>query len=388
MNVDVIIIGAGAAGLMCAIEADRRGRSVLVLDHNAKAGEKIRVSGGGMCNVTNVDTGPANYISNNPHFCKSALSRFSPADMMKLMDKHHIRYHEKKLGQLFCDDGSEKILAMLLGECKGEFVTIHTGCRVHSVHTDGRFTITTNKGVHISESLVVATGGLSMPKMGATNFGYTIAEQFGIDIVEPRPGLVPLIFNSNDCASYRNLSGVSLEAEVSLGKIAFRASLLFTHRGLSGPAILQISSYWHPGTPITINALPHIDVLEVLTKARTSKKELATVLGNSLPSRFIVAWLEDHGGSRPINRYSTTELENLTYDLTHWQITPEETEGYNKAEVTVGGVDTAELSSKTMQVKKVAGLFFVGEVVDVTGWLGGYNLQWAWSSGWAAGQVC
>jgi predicted Rossmann fold flavoprotein len=384
---DVIIIGAGAAGLMCAIEAGKRGRRVLMLGHNSFVGEKIRVSGGGRCNFTNIKASPACYISQNPHFSKSALARYTQTDFISLIEKYDIQYHERKHGQLFCDGSAEQIIRMLLDECKKANVEIQINCDIHKIKKDILFEIKANSQLLTAASLVIATGGLSIPKIGATPFGFKIAEQFGINIIPPKPGLVPLKFISKDFEAFRDLSGVSIEAETSCNGMSFRENILLTHRGLSGPAILQISSYWNKGNSISVNLLPGIDVLNVLTENHQSKKQLATILEQFLPSRFVRAWLIHHGGSKPMNQYSLSDVRTITKALTRWQLTPTGTEGYEKAEVTVGGIDTNELSSKTMEAKKVPGLYFIGEVVDVTGWLGGYNFQWAWSSGWAAGQA-
>jgi len=384
---DVIIIGAGAAGLMCAIEAGKRGRRVLVLEHNDKVGEKILISGGGRCNFTNINAGPPRYISQNPHFSKSALARYTQSDFISLVQKYNVPYHERKLGQLFCDISAQQLIRMLLEECRVVNVQINTGTRISKIMKQDGFQVITHNQQLAASSLVIATGGLSIPKLGATPFGFKIAEQFNINIVPLKPGLVPLKFSSNYFETYRDLSGVSIEAEVTCNGISFRENILLTHRGLSGPAILQISSYWNDGDSISVNLLPGIDVLNVLTENHQSKKQLITILEQFLPSRFIRAWLEQHGGSKPMNQYSLSDVRTITKALTSWQLIPAGTEGYEKAEVTVGGVDTRELSSKTMETKKAPGLYFIGEVVDVTGWLGGYNFQWAWSSGWAAGQV-
>ena len=387
MKTDVIIIGAGAAGLMCAIEAGKRGRSVLVLDHNKKIGEKIRISGGGRCNFTNRSVNASNFISQNPHFCKSALARFAPANFIALIEKYSIQYHEREHGQLFCDGSAEQIIQMLLEECRKANVEIQTCIHILRIEKDTSFHLLTDHMPLEASSLVIATGGLSIQKLGATNYGLRIADQFGINIVSPKPGLVPLTFHSKDFEGFKDLSGISIDAEVRCNKISFRENMLLTHRGLSGPAILQISSYWNPGDPISVNLLPGIDIFDVLKENYQSKKQLVTILEQFLPARFVKVWLVQRGGSKPLNQYSFSELKELAWHLSDWQITPSGTEGYTKAEVTVGGVDTKELSSKTMETKKVPGLYFIGEVVDVTGWLGGYNFQWAWSSGWAAGQA-
>lgn len=386
MKKEVVIIGAGAAGLMCAIEAGKRGRSVVVFEHNAAIGEKIRISGGGRCNFTNINADDKNFLSANPHFCKSALARFTAADFIALVEKHNINYHEKKLGQLFCDEGSQQVIDMLLNECAQANVEIRGSCTVTGVQKDGNFIVATNLGEFESTSLVIATGGLSIPKLGATNFGYGIAKQFGLKVTKLKPGLVPLTVPPHDLEFFRTLSGVSLGAIVRCNGAEFRENILFTHRGLSGPAILQISSYWNEGDVILIDVLPDIDILQLFLTHHQSKKEIATALDEHLPKRFVDNWCETLGGSKPMNGYSRKELERIAHDLHHWQITPNGTEGFGKAEVTVGGVDTDELSSKTMETKKVGGLYFIGECVDVTGWLGGFNFQWAWSSGWVAGQ--
>ena len=387
MNTDVIIIGAGAAGLMCAIEAGKRGRSVLVLDHNKKIGEKIRISGGGRCNFTNVLVTPANFISQNPHFCKSALARYTPADFISLMNDYQISYHERKHGQLFCDGSADQIIRMLSEECRKVDVEIRTDITINSIVQNNGFRLIANSQGVSASSLVVASGGLSIPKLGATNFGFKAAEQFGMNIIPPKPGLVPLTFSSDDFKPFQELSGISLDAEATTRGISFRENMLFTHRGLSGPAILQISSYWNPGDSIAVNLLPGIDVLNVLKTSQQSKKQLATIMDQFLPARFNNVWFAQRGGSKPMNQYTAGELESIAASLTNWRLIPVGTEGFNKAEVTVGGINTEELSSKTLEAKKIRGLYFIGEVVDVTGWLGGYNFQWAWSSGWAAGQA-
>jgi predicted Rossmann fold flavoprotein len=387
MNADVIIIGAGAAGLMCAIETGKRGRSVLLLDHCEKIGRKIRISGGGRCNFTNRNANSSNFISQNHHFCKSALARYSTTDFISLIEKYGIPYHERKHGQLFCDDSAEQIIRMLLEECRKANVEIRTGASIAKIEKQNSFIVATDTSSLVTPSLVIATGGLSIPKLGATNYGLTIADQFGININAPKPGLVPLTFHSKDFEPFKDLSGISIDAEVRCPKISFRENMLLTHRGLSGPAILQISSYWNPGDSLSINLFPGIDILDVLKEHRQSRKQLATILEKFLPPRFLKIWLEQRGGSKPMIQYSPGDLKSIAASLTNWHLTPTGTEGYEKAEVTVGGIDTNELSSKTMESKKVPGLYFIGEVVDVTGWLGGYNFQWAWSSGWAAGQV-
>lgn len=386
LNYDVIIIGAGAAGLMCAIEAGKRGRRTLVIERNPVVGEKIRISGGGRCNFTNLNADHSNYISSNPHFCKSAMARFTTKEFIAIVEKHGIRYHEKKLGQLFCDHSSRAIIAMLLKECSAAGAEIVTGCMVSEIRIENTFTAFSDKGTFGARSLVIATGGLSIPQMGATNFGYGIAEQFGLKVTPLRPGLVPLIVESDNFRPFKNLAGVSLETVVTSDGVSFRENILFTHRGLSGPAILQISLFWQEGTGISINLLPDVDAAELFERHRTSGEKTDTILCRFLPKRFVEAWLEQNGGSRPVTRYSRKELARLAGSIRNWQIFPTGSEGFRKAEVTVGGVATDELSSKTMESKKVPRLYFVGEVVDVTGWLGGYNFQWAWASGWVAGQ--
>ncbi len=386
MKFDVIIIGAGAAGLFCAIEAGKRGRKVLVLEHNAQVGRKIIISGGGRCNFTNINAKAENFISRNPHFCKSALARYTPQDFVELVKKHNITFYEKKLGQLFCRESSRLIVEMLLDECRRAKVEIRLNCSVKEVSKDDLFEIETNQGKFTCESLVIATGGLSIPKLGATDFGYRIAKQFGLKIVETRPALVPFVFQNNFPASFKNLAGVSLDADISYGKESFRENILFTHKGLSGPAVLQISSYWKHGKSVTIDLLPTKNALEILQNSRDSKKELANFLSEFLPNRFASVFCEAIIKSNPLKNYSDIELADIAERLNAWQIAFDETEGYQKAEVTCGGVSTDELSSKTMEAMRVKGLYFIGEVLDVTGWLGGYNFQWAWASAFAAGQ--
>ncbi|MBI3578060.1 MAG: aminoacetone oxidase family FAD-binding enzyme, partial [Ignavibacteriales bacterium] len=335
MKKDVVIIGAGAAGLMCAIEAGKRGRSVVVVEHNAGIGEKIRISGGGRCNFTNVTAENKNFLSANPHFCKSALARFTAEDFIALVEKHGINYHEKKLGQLFCDEGAQQIIDMLLKECAQANVEICTGCTVSGVRKDGNFIIVTNVGEFVSASLVIATGGLSIPKLGATNFGYSTAKQFGLKVTKLKPGLVPLTVAPDDLEFFRTLSGVSLDAIVRCNGVEFRENILFTHRGLSGPAILQISSYWNDGDVITINVLPDIDILQLFLTHHQSKKEITTVLDQHLPKRFVDNWCDKLGGSKLMHTYSRKELERIAHDLHNWQIIPNGTEGFGKAEVTV-----------------------------------------------------
>ena len=421
---DVIVIGAGAAGLFCAIEAGKRGRKVLVIEHADRVGKKIAISGGGRCNFTNTGTSPDNFVSRNPHFCKSALARYTPADFIALVEKHGIAYHEKKLGQLFCDGSSQQIIDMLLRECHDAAVEIRCGCEVHSVNhrvdrhepvAERSFMLQTNQGTFHSSSVVIATGGLSIAPLGATDFGYRIARQFGLRIEETRAGLVPFTLPSQILKALAPLSGVSIDALVTCPQSpsppSFRENILITHRGLSGPAILQVSNYWRPGESISINLLPDEDVLEVISAARiiesdsapgsaqgatqgatktaghSSRIELVNLLSRYLPRRFAQAWCDLYGASRPLKQYNGKELQEIADNIHRLQLTPAGTEGFRKAEVTVGGVSTAELSSQTMEARRVPGLYFIGEVVDVTGQLGGYNFQWAWASAFAAGQV-
>ena len=385
-NFDAVIVGAGAAGLMCAIEAGRRGRRVLLLDHSEQPGAKILISGGGRCNFTNLEAGlPERYLSANPHFCKSALSRYTPRDFIAMVERYRIRYHEKTLGQLFCDGSAREILAMLLTECRATKVDLRLGHRIAGITRTDRFRIETNRGVFEAAALVIATGGLSIPKIGATGFAYETARRFDLPIVEPRPGLVGLKVAGETLKLCNSLSGVSVETEVSCGATRFRENTLFTHRGLSGPAILQISSYWKKGD-IAIDLAPSIDVEAFLRdrKRARPKAELRTILAEILPSRLAqtIAGSESQMANLP-DRILITMVERLK----RWRLTPTDSEGWSKAEVTVGGIDTDALSSKTMEARAVPGLYAIGEAVDVTGWLGGYNFQWAWSSGWCAGQA-
>lgn len=382
---DVVVIGGGAAGLMCAIEAGKRGRSVVLLEHAEKIGKKILISGGGRCNFTNIQARPECYLCANPHFPRSALARYTPADFVDLVEKHRIAYHEKKLGQLFCDGSSRRIIQLLLDEAARAGVEVQTGQEVKRVEKSDTFSVRTAKEVYESESLVVASGGLSIPKMGATPFGHRLARQFGLRLIEPRPGLVPLTLSGQDLLRMRGLSGISIDVTASCGAISFRENLLFTHRGLSGPVILQISSYWNPGEPITIDLLPDLGRDLFFSELRTGMKT-GNWLSRHLPRRFVDAWLDPKIADRPGAQLSRDEAESLASALHGWRIIPSGTEGYGKAEVTVGGVDTNSLSSKTMEAREARGLFFIGEAVDVTGWLGGYNFQWAWASGWVAGQ--
>jgi predicted Rossmann fold flavoprotein len=383
---DVIILGAGAAGLMCAIEAGKRGRRVVVLERAGRIGKKILISGGGRCNFTNLHCQPENFISANPHFAKSALAAYTPGDFIALVEKHRIRYHEKTLGQLFCDGSAQEIVSMLETECSQAGVRIRTNITVERVeHTSG-FTVFAgqNEDEFQAPALVVATGGLSIPKMGATSFGYDLARQFGLKIVETRPALVPLTFNANDCQHYRDLSGISVDVVAAADRQSFHEKMLFTHRGLSGPAILQISSYWKPATSITIDLAPEHDFTAALRNGlRRDLPALKTAFRAVLPHRCADRWLELH----PPRGCSNQALAELERQAHNWEVTPEGTEGYAKAEVTAGGVDTNELSPKTMESRKIPGLHFIGEVVDVTGQLGGFNFQWAWVSGFCAGQA-
>jgi predicted Rossmann fold flavoprotein len=383
---DVVVIGGGAAGLFCAIEAGKRGRRVLVLEHSDRVCKKIAISGGGRCNFTNTYTRPDNFVSANPHFCKSALARYTPADFIALVSKHGIKYHEKKLGQLFCDESSQQIIDMLLQECAGAGVEIRCGCQVRSISHDQSFTLETNQGRFVSSSLVIATGGLSIAPLGATDFGYSIARQFGLEIEQPRPALVPFTLSPAVQRQLSSLSGISLDALVNFGEIEFRENILITHRGLSGPAILQISLYWEPGSPIVINLVPDQEVLNLLKDKQSSEIELANLLARHLPRRFAHAWCDLYVPSRPLKQFNDSQLAEIARKIQQFQITPAGTEGFKKAEVTGGGVATSELSSQTMEAKRVPGLYFIGEVVDVTGQLGGFNFQWAWASGYAAGQ--
>jgi len=374
------VIGAGAAGLMCAIEAGKRGRRVAVLEHSAEVGRKILISGGGRCNFTNIHTRADHFLSANPHFAKSALARYGPADFLAMIERHAIPYHEKTLGQLFCDRSARDVVDMLEKECAQAGVRIVTGCTVRGIAPG--YSLDTSAGEFRCDSLVIATGGLSIPKVGATPFGYTIARQFGLRIVECRPALVPLAFTRSDAERYGGLAGVSTLVDATAGGRTFREKLLFTHRGLSGPAILQASSYWRPGEGIRIDLLPGID----LTRPAGERIEIRTLVSRFVPKRLADRWFEIQGGSRPLAAIADRELEAISAALHNWCVVPLGTEGYEKAEVTAGGVDTSELSSKTLEVKKASGLYFIGEVVDVTGHLGGFNFQWAWASGYSAGQ--
>ncbi len=385
---DVVIVGAGAAGLMCAIEAGKRGRRVLVLEHADRVGKKILISGGGRCNFTNWSATPEDFQSQNPFFCISALTRYLPQDFIDLVEKHHISYHEKKLGQLFCDGSSREIVRMLLAECNAAGVAIRTNCKVTGISRENGFLTSTNLGVVVSESLVMATGGPSIPQMGATSFTQEVARQFGIKVTPVRPGLVPFTFKGPALEFCRDLAGLSIPCRAACNGASFEENLLFTHKGLSGPAMLQISSYWSEGESIRVDLLPNLDLAAHLKEQQVSrpKSELATILSSLLPRNFVRAMGETTLPNRPITGLPVKELDSIAERFKSWTISPAGTEGYRKAEVALGGVDTTDLSSKTMAAVEVPGLFFIGEAVDVTGPLGGYNFQWAWASGYCAGQ--
>ena len=382
---DVIIIGAGAAGMMAAITAGQHDASVLLIDHSLKIGEKIRISGGGRCNFTNLGANPKNYLSQNPHFAISALSNYTQHDFIKLVEKHKISYHEKTLGQLFCDHSSKQIIDMLVSECKEAGVKFELGRKVMSVKKSENFIIKTEDNEFASRSLIIATGGLAIPKLGATGFGYDIAKQFDIDVVDPYPALVPLTFSEEVQAKFKELSGIALDAVVKFGKTTFRENILFTHKGLSGPAILQISSYIRKpkGQELTLNLSPSTDLMQQFQDNKNSKMSVVGFLKNYFPNRFVDFFYSDQ--TQRLADSKVKFLQQIAAELHEFKMNLHDTEGYIKAEVTGGGVNTNELSSKTMESKKVSGLYFIGEVVDVTGWLGGYNFQWAWSSGYAAG---
>ncbi len=385
---DVTVIGAGAAGLLCAIEAGKRGRKVLVLERAEKPGKKILISGGGRCNFTNKNISYRSYLSDNPDFCRSALSRYTQHDVISLVEKYDIAYYEKKDGQLFCESSARQILDLLLEECREAKVDIQAHCKVNLITKSDLFTVDSSIGCFEAQSLVIATGGPSIPKMGATGFGYDIARQFGLNIIEPRPALVPLLFGDEELKAFCDIAGISFNGILRCGKTRFQDDILFTHKGLSGPAILQISSYWKQGEPIEIDLLPGVSVMEWVVENKRIHKKIPNILSQYVPHRLTDAWCAFKGFTDYFDHLSNKRLEQLEHELHHWQIIPKDTEGFDKAEVTAGGVDTKELSSKTMEASKVPGLYFIGEVVDVTGWLGGYNFQWAWSSGWAAGQIC
>ncbi len=393
---DIAVIGAGAAGMMCAAVAGQLGRRVVLLDHAPRLAEKIRISGGGRCNFTNLHAGPANYLSANPHFCRSALARYTPRDFLALLRQHHITWHEKHKGQLFCNESSDAIINVLRAECDTGRVTWRQPLAVEQVRhapADG-FTLDTHAGPIRASALVIATGGLSIPKIGATDFAYRVAKQFGHKLIDTRPALVPLTFAAHDWAPYATLAGVSLEVHLATGERktggAFDEDLLFTHRGLSGPGVLQISSYWQPGQPIRINLLPERDASEALIEAKSgARRQIGNLLADWVPARLAHVWLEAHQVSPDARLADLPDktLRRIGEGLSQWTLTPTGTEGFKKAEVTRGGVDTRELSSATMMSERVPGLYFVGEAVDVTGWLGGYNFQWAWASGVAAGEA-
>lgn len=397
-NFDVIVIGAGAAGMMCAAQAGFRGRRVLLIDHAEKLAEKIRISGGGRCNFTNRRVGPEHYLSQNPHFARSALTRYRQTDFIELIERYGIDYHEREHGQLFCDDSAQQIIDMLRAECDAGGVKWAMPLAVKGITRDEgddgvRFTVSTARGPYTCQSLVIATGGLSIPKIGASPFGYRVAEQFGIPMVAPRPALVPLTLPPETLQRLVELSGASLNVEAHCRGASFREALLLTHRGLSGPVVLQISNYWQlqayrdeEWEPVGINLLPDLDAEEWLLSHADGRALLANLLAEHLPRRFAHAWCALHGWERPLNQFSHAELRAIASSLADWQIVPSGTQGYAKAEVTLGGVDTRALSSKTMEATACKGLYFIGEVMDVTGHLGGYNFQWAWSSGHAAGQ--
>lgn len=395
---DVIVIGAGAAGLFCAAQAGKRGRQVEVFDHAKRLGGKILMSGGGRCNFTNMYASHENFLSQNPHFCKSALSRYTQWDFIGLVNEYNIAHHEKTLGQLFCDDTAKDIVDLLLSECKKAKVTITNKTEILSVEfvevqnseTNGFYVVHTNKGQYQCESLVIATGGLSMPKLGATPFGYQIAEQFALPIIPTRAALVPFTLHEQDKAVISELSGISLDASAECNNTSFNENILFTHRGLSGPAVLQISSYWEPGQAVSFDLYPNGDLLDSLQQEQAANPDilLSTMLAKLYPKRFVQAAIDYFNlENKPLKQYHAKAMQEVAQAFSNWQLKPNGTEGYRTAEVTLGGVDTDYLSSKTMEVKHQKGLYFIGEVMDVTGWLGGYNFQWAWSSGWVAGQV-
>ncbi|MER9305654.1 NAD(P)/FAD-dependent oxidoreductase [Mesorhizobium sp. M0293] len=387
---DVVIIGAGAAGMMCALETAKRGRSVLILDHAAMPGEKIRISGGGRCNFTNIHTSPKNFLSGNPHFCISALSRYTQRDFIALVQRRRIAYHEKTLGQLFCDGSARQIIDMLVSEMQGRGVELALSTSVADVRkTAEGFMLTLSTGTVTCQSVVVACGGKSIPKMGATGFGYELAERFGLAVVETRPALVPLTFDANTLERLAPLAGNAVDVEVACGRTRFAEAMLFTHRGVSGPSILQISSYWREGDEIRIAMLPGVDVADLIRTAKrgNGRQAVQTVLANHLPKRLAQSIAERTGIDGNLADLSDAQIKTVAAAVNEWRIKPAGSEGYRTAEVTLGGVDTNGLDQKTMQAKSVPGLFFIGEAVDVTGWLGGYNFQWAWSSGWVAGQA-
>lgn len=387
---DVVIIGAGAAGMMCAIEAGRRGRRVVVIDHAKAPGEKIRISGGGRCNFTNINAGPKNFLSQNPHFCKSALARYTPRDFLGMVESHGIAWHEKTLGQLFCDHSAKDVIAMLLKEMRSVGAELRLATDVACIErSQAGFRIVTSDGALETQSLVIATGGKSIPKMGATGFAYRIAEQFGLRIVETRPALVPLTLDPQALASHDGMPGVSVEVVARHGKTEFREAMLFTHRGLSGPAILQISSFWREGEDVALHLQPDLDIVETLVAARrlNGRQAVQTVLAEHLPRKLAQLLVKQAAVDGTLAELSGRKMEALAENIRRWRVRPAGSEGYRTAEVTLGGVDTDDLDSRTMAAKAVPGLYFIGEAIDVTGWLGGYNFQWAWASGYAAGQA-
>jgi predicted Rossmann fold flavoprotein len=392
---DVAVIGAGAAGMMCAAVAGQRGKSVVLIDHAEKLAEKIRISGGGRCNFTNINTGPQNFLSQNPHFCKSALSRYTPQDFLALMKRYHIGYHEKHKGQLFCDRSAEDVIDMLKAECNAAGVAWRMPCKLQSIGKQGElFRLDSDGGEILAGKVVIASGGLSIPKIGATDFAFRIAKQFGLKLIEPRPALVPLTFDETSWQPFLAMAGIALPVEIEIGSKQarghFREDLLFTHRGLSGPAVLQISSFWESGAELAVNLLPDINVAETLIAGKsTIKKNLGNHMAQWLPARLAEGWLQvnDFNAEARLADMPDKQLRRLGESLNRWRIVPNGSEGYRKAEVTRGGVDTRELSQQSMMANRVPGLHFIGEAVDVTGWLGGYNFQWAWASGFAAGSA-
>lgn len=389
-HTEVVIIGAGAAGLMCAISAAEKGKQVYLLDHASKAGKKILISGGGRCNFTNMYTEPVNYLSDNPHFCKSALNRYTPWDFIAEVDKAELPWHEKKLGQLFSDNKSQAILDMLLDRCEALGIHIVLNCHIKTVRqVDQHFFINSANSEYHCASLVIASGAMSFPTMGATDFGHRLAKQFGLNVTRTYPGLVPLTFNAKEKAQFSGLSGISIDAEIEVNNMSFRENILFTHKGLSGPAVLQISSYWNPGDKITVRCLPDIDIFSELNHKQQfqPKKHLHTTLQSYMPLSVIQCLCEGIDLQKPLHNYKPTDLQAIAQLIQQWQFIPSGTEGYKKAEVTCGGVATSDISSKTFEAKKVKGLYFIGEVLDVTGQLGGFNFQWAWASGFCCGKA-
>lgn len=389
-NNQVIIIGAGAAGLMCAISAAEEGAPVLVLDHANKAGKKILISGGGRCNFTNMYTEPSNYLSQNPHFCKSALKRYTQWDFIAEVDKAGLPWHEKKLGQLFSDNKSEAILNMLLDRCEELGVIIQLNCSINNIEKENeQFALQTSQGEYNAQSLVIATGAMSFPTMGATDFGHRIAKKFDIEVTHTQPGLVPFTFDAKEKQQFDGLSGVSIDSNIECNNMSFRENILFTHKGLSGPAVLQISSYWNPGDMVTVTCLPELDLAEELKQQQQDNpnKHLINIIKQYFPERVLSAFCQDLDLNKPLQQYKYTDLETIADRFQKWEFIPSGTEGYKKAEVTLGGVNTDEISSKTFEAKKVEGLYFIGEVLDVTGHLGGFNFQWAWASGHCCGKA-